>query len=199
MEQNTSKKSRIKAFFKRNIYYITLGGIVAVLALTIGLSAISSAKTEVQEELPVNSTVIEFVSPIANASILKGYSATELQYNSALNEWSIHKAVDFSANIGDTVRACYAGTIENISSNILDGTVITINHGNNLKTVYKSLDDTVSVSVGDKVETGTIIAKVASSSGETTESGQVHFEVWKDDKLVDPAGYLNLSGKWDEW
>ena len=195
MEQNTSKKSRLKMFFKRNAYFIALGGMVAVLALTIGLSTISTTtKTEVNEELPVNSTVIEFVSPIANASILKGYSATELQYNSALNEWSIHKALDFSATSGENVRACYAGTVESINSNILDGTVITINHGNNLKTVYKSLDDNVSVSVGDRVETGTIIAKAASASGETMEGSQVHFEVWKDDKLVDPAGYLNIKG-----
>ena len=196
MEENTSKTSKIKSFFKRNAYYITLGGIVAVLALVIGLSAISTTvKTEVQEELPVNSTAIEFVSPLESALIAKGYSATELQYNAALNEWSIHKALDFSATSGENVRACYAGVVENISSNILDGTVITINHGNNLKTVYKSLADDVSVSVGDNVATGMVIAKAGYSSGETQESSQVHFEVWKDDKLVDPAGYLNLSGK----
>ena len=199
MEENTSKKTKIKLFFKRNAYYITLGGIVAVLALVIGLSTISlgstNTKTEVQEDLPVSSTAIEFVSPVESALITKGYSATELQYTAALNEWSIHKALDFSAMSGENVRACYAGIVENISSNILDGTIITINHGNNLKTVYKSLADDVNVSVGDSVTTGMVIAKAGFASGETQESSQVHFEVWKDDKLVDPAGYLNISGK----
>ena len=78
----------------------------------------------------------------------------------------------------------------------MDGTSITINHGNNLKTVYKSLDEDVKVKVGQTVKAGDVIALSSSSaSGETTDSSQVHFEVWKEDKLVDPAGYLDLGEK----
>lgn len=194
MEENTSKTKGIKAFFKRNAYYLALGGMITALALVVGLSAITANADNNSENQPVNTTAIEFVSPVANASVLKGYSATELQYNAVLNEWSIHKAVDFSAEANANVYACYDGTVENVSTNLIDGTVITINHGNNLKTVYKSLDENVSVSIGDQVRAGDIIAKAASTAnGETTETSQVHFEVWKDDNLVDPAGYLDLS------
>lgn len=195
MEENKSKTKGVKAFFKRNAYYLALGGMITALALVVGLSATANVDNSSKDQ-PVNTTAIEFVSPVANATVLKGYSATELQYDAMLNEWSIHKAVDFSADVSANVYACYDGTVENVSTNVIDGTVVTINHGNNLKTVYKSLDENVNVAVGDKVRAGDIIAKAsASTNGETAETSQVHFEVWKDDNLVDPAGYLDLADK----
>lgn len=191
---STSSKKTIKAFFKRNAYYFALIGLVVCLALIIGLTSLVSSQN--QGEVEVNTGKIEFVMPVSNANITKGYNAGALQYNAVLNEWSIHKALDISTENGANVMACYDGIVESIKTDILNGTVITINHGNNLKSVYKSLAEDVSVVVNQQVKTGEIIGKASTSStGETTDSAQVHFEVWKDDALVDPAGYIQIESK----
>lgn len=191
---STLSKKTIKSFFKRNAYYFALIGLVVCLALVIGLTSLVSNQS--QGEVEVNAGKIEFVMPVSNASVLKGYKADALQYNEALNEWSIHKAMDLSTENGANVVACYDGIVESIKTDILNGTVITIDHGNNLKSVYKSLAEDVSVVVNQQVKTGEIIGKASNSStGETTDSAQVHFEVWKDDALVDPAGYIQIESK----
>lgn len=183
------------SFLKKNAYYFILGAIVLSLALIIGLASLTTNSTK-QDVEPANTSTIEFVSPVANATISKAFNADCLQYNKVLNEWAIHKATDYTVASGESVLACYNGKVESISTNILDGTVITIDHGNNLKTVYKSLDEEVKVQVGEEVKTGQVIGKAsASATGETTETSQVHFEVWKDGSLVDPAGYLSTNEK----
>ena len=195
MEEKQVTSTKKTSFLKRNAYYFILGAIVLCLALIIGLASIVKSPTN-QDDVPANTGKIEFVSPVANATISKGFNADCLQYNKVLNEWSIHKATDYTVASGESVLACYNGKVESISTNILEGTVITIDHGNNLKTVYKSLDEEVKVQVGDEVKTGQVIGKAsASATGETTETSQVHFEVWKDGSLVDPAGYMQTSEK----
>ncbi len=192
--QNNQKKEQ-KNFLKKNGYYFILAGIVLVLALVIGLTSMAGNNTSKPTE-EVNGGKITFVCPVANASIAKGFSATELQYNAALNEWAIHKAIDFVASSGANVMASYDGTVESVSTNILDGTCVVINHGGNLKTVYKSLAENVKVKVGDKVTTGQVIGYVSNSAtSENTDSSRLHYEVWKDDAKVDPAGYLDIDSK----
>lgn len=189
------KQKGFKRFVEKYGYYISIVGIVLILGLVVGLSTLN---VDIQEEpcVDVNSGVIEFISPVANATIIKNYSSTELQYNALLNEWSIHKGIDFSTSKGANVMACYDGVVESISTNIIEGTVITINHGDNLKSVYKSLNEDVNVSVGDNVQVGDVIGSASNSAtAETTEGSQVHFEVWKDGAQVDPAGFLQIEEK----
>ncbi|MBQ0017016.1 MAG: M23 family metallopeptidase [Clostridiales bacterium] len=195
--ENVVEPKNNKNFFKKYAYYLVLGAIALTMALVLGITAaITSTAGNVEETTDVNTDPIEFICPVANGTILKGYSATELQYNKTLNEWSIHKAIDYGVSSGANVMACYDGTVESVSTNVVDGTCIIINHGNNLKTSYKSLDNEVKVSVGDTVKTGDVIALASNTaSGETTDASQVHFEVWKDGTQVDPAGYLDINGK----
>ena len=190
MEEKQVTSTKKTSFLKRNAYYFILGAIVLCLALIIGLASIANSSAE-PEDVPANTSKIEFICPVANATIVKSFNAECLQYNEVLNEWAIHKATDYAVASGESVLACYDGKVESISTNLLEGTVITIDHGNNLKTVYKSLDEEVKVQVGDLVKTGQVIGKAsASATGETSQASQVHFEVWKDGNLVDPAGYM---------
>ena len=173
--------------------YLILASIVFVLVFAIVVIAVMSGKVENVE--PVDSpAVITFQSPVMNGQISVGYSDTELQYNSALNIWQVHKGVDYVAEIGTNVLAAYDGTVTSVTTDILRGTVVEIDHGNNLKTTYGSLDSKTAVKVGDKVLKGDIIGKASNSAtGETINDGEVHFEVWKDGNLVDPANYLDVS------
>ena len=188
----TSKKINVIKFIKKYAYYFALGLLILVLAVAIVVTS-NYAKHE-EKTTPTNVSVITFASPVLNGTISKGYSATELQYNSALKLWEVHKAIDFAAEVGTDVLSCYDGKVASITTNLLEGTVVEIDHGNGLVTKYGSLDSAVSVKVGDVVNKGDRIGKASSTAtGESTGEGEVHFEVWKDGNLIDPSNYLDLS------
>ena len=191
--QNNKKKITFRGVISKYGYYIALAILILLLAVAIVLTSLS-AKNDVENVEPTNADVITFSLPVVNANVLKGYSDTELQYNKTLNVWELHRGVDFAANIGEDVLACYDGTVTKITNNLLNGTVIEIDHGNGLKTCYGSLDSVASVNVGDAVKKGDVIGKASNTAtGEVSETGEVHFEVWKDGALVDPASYLDIS------
>ena len=195
MENNNLVEVEVKEnFFKKYAYYFVMAGMVLVFAVVIGLTT-KSGEALPQGEVEVNTTAITFASPVSSGAISKGYSATELQYDNILKEWSIHKSLDYKVSEGATVLACYDGVIEDVSTNIIDGTIITINHGNNLKTKYKLLDENISVKLGDSVKKGDVIGKAQSNLGNETDATEIKFEVWKDNQLVDPAGYLDIESK----
>lgn len=190
----TSKKTNMWGFIKKNAYYIALA--ILILMLAVAIVVTSALANEEEPAAPTSVETISFSSPVLNGTVLKGYSATELQFNKALGLWEVHKGVDFAAEVGTDVLAAYDGTVKSVSTNLLDGTVIEIDHGDGLKTVYASLDSKVNVSVGDVVKKGDAIAKASNTAtGETTGEGEVHFEVWKDGNIVDPSSYLDISGK----
>ena len=191
---NTSKKKNsIISLIKKYGYYIALGVLVTLLAIAIVVSSAINSQSE-NEVTPTNVNTISFSSPVLNGTILKGYSATELQFNKTLNVWELHRALDYVADIGTDVLAVYDGTVKSITTNLLEGTVIKIDHGDGLLTSYGSLDSSVKVAVGDVVKKGDVIGKVSNSAtNEVTDGGEVHFEVWKDGNIVDPANYLDIS------
>lgn len=188
-----SKKKNMKNYLKKYGYYIALALLVVFLAVAIIVTS-TLAESPQENTVPTNAGVITFTSPVMNGTVLKGYSDTELQYNKTLNVWEVHKAVDFAADIGTDVLAAYDGKVTSISTNLLAGTVVEIDHGNGLKTTYGSLDPNVTVKLGQSVARGDIIGKASNTAtAETSTEGEVHFEVWKDGNLVDPASYLDIS------
>ena len=130
-----SKKKSVKNYLKKYSYYIALAALVIFLAIAIVITSTLSNKQE-EDTVPTSAGVITFTSPVLNGTVLKGYSDTELQYNKTLKLWEVHKAVDFVAEIGTDVLAAYDGTVTSVSTNLLVGTVVEINHGNGLKTTY---------------------------------------------------------------
>ena len=191
--QNNKKKVTFKGVVSKYGYYIALAILILILAAAIVLTSLST-KNDTENVEPTSAEVVTFTSPVVNANVLKGYSDTELQYNKVLNVWELHRGVDFAADIGTDVLACYDGTITQITNNLLNGTVIEIDHGNGLKTCYGSLDSVTNVNVGDTVKKGDVIGKASNTAtSEVSETGEVHFEVWKDGALVDPASYLDIS------
>jgi len=120
-----------------------------------------------------------------------------LQYNETLDHWKVHKAVDFKLNEGDKVYACFDGKISKIYTNLLEGTVIVIDHEGGIQTTYKSLNkDSVTLKVGDTVKGGDKIATAdASASFESKSGPHLHLEVSLNGSLVDPANYIDLGNK----
>ena len=193
------RKNTLKSVLSKYGYYIALAVLILLLALAIVLTSVGASQDN-DNTVPTNADVISFSSPVLNGTVLKGFSDTELQYNKNLNVWEVHKAVDFAADVGTDVHSAYDGVVTKISTNLLQGTVIEIDHGDGLKTTYGSLDSNVKVKLGDNVKKGDVIGKASNTAtSEVSDTGEVHFEVWKDGNLVDPASYLDISTtKWEK-
>lgn len=197
MSEQLKGKEKIVKVFKNYGYYFLLGALILVMAIIMLVASVSS-DTNSNLNTDVDSTPtasLSFQMPVLNASIVKGYSDSELQYNEMLNEWKIHKAIEFAANEGTNVLASLSGTVTSVYTNSLEGTVVVIDHGSNYQTVYGSLAENVNVEVGDIVSTGDVIGTASNSATNELDESHVHFEVWKDGSSVDPAGYLNIESK----
>lgn len=138
---------------------------------------------------------IEFVMPVESSTSIGEYSE-QMVFNSTLGRFSAHLAVDFYAPEGTKVLAVYDGTVESVTTEFLTGTTVTIDHGNGLKTVYNSLADGDSVTVGQTVKTGDVIGEVSvSNRQEYKEGAHLHFQVMENDEVIDPAKYLTFNEK----
>ncbi len=145
-------------------------------------------------EQPVD-VPVEFISPVLDPTAITDYSE-QMVFNSTLNRYSAHKAIDFFAPEGTEVLAVYDGTVLSVENTLLMGTTIVIDHGDGLKSIYNSLEDGELVTVGQKVKKGDVIGAVSSSNKQEYKSGaHLHFEVIENDKVIDPVKYLNLDLK----
>lgn len=192
--------NKSKSVQKKNswnyIYALIVGMLVVACSVTIALiSANNTTKASVgNETIPVSNSV--FVVPIKDATIAKDYSGAELQFNATLKQWEIHKAIDFIAGEDKNVYAVTDGTVSNIYTNYLEGTVIEISHKNNLVSVYKSLNKDVNVKVGDVVSAGDVIGQVGETMAQELSVGaHLHFEMIKNGAKVNPNDYLDLGNK----
>lgn len=146
------------------------------------------------DDLPVSA--VSYVLPMQNATIVKDYSGAKLQYNDTLKQWEIHKAIDFVPTDNPAVYAIANGTVTNVYTNYLEGTVVEISHDNGLVSIYKSLDSDVLVKVGDAVTAGTQIGTVSTSMAqELNTNAHLHFEMTLNGVKVDPNDYLSLGEK----
>ena len=177
-------------------------GIVALLVIVCAITiAVVNIKNTSTNEANIGSETVEvatttYVVPMKNATIAKDYSSSELQFNDTLKQWEIHKAIDFVASDDLNVYAVSAGTVSNVFTNYLEGTVVEISHSNGLVSVYKSLNNDAKVSVGEKVSAGTLIGTVAESMAQELNMGaHLHFEMLKNGVKVNPNDYLDLGVK----
>ncbi|MFV0476081.1 MAG: murein hydrolase activator EnvC family protein, partial [Pikeienuella sp.] len=96
--------------------------------------------------------------------------------------------VDFATAAGDPVRAAGSGTVALISQSLGGlGTIVLIRHDNDYLTVYGRLAD-VTVSKGDRVQSGQVIARVADLA--PPQGPSLHYEIRRGAESIDPTPYL---------
>ena len=93
--------------------------------------------------------------------------------------------IDIMVEAGTPARAVFEGVVTGVM-NIMGTTVVMVRHGEYL-TVYQNLSS-ASVKKGDKVSTKQTLGTVAKSSSSNTY--ELHFEVWKNDRYVNPNEWL---------
>lgn len=191
---NSQQKKKIVMNY---VYAVLIGILVIACAVTIALVSAnnSNSRADIGDDgIDVSTTT--YVVPMQNATIVKDYSGSELQYNDTLKQWEIHKAIDFQASDDLNVYAVADGTVSNVYTNYLEGTVIEISHSDGIVSIYKSLNNEVSVAVGDNVSAGQIIGQVADSMAQESNTGaHLHFEMTVNGVKVDPNDYLSLGDK----
>lgn len=199
------------------LYYITVAAcalvlIAAIVLMAVFLSPAATSETleepdeteepetpdDGEEEEPDEDvdTEVVFSLPVANATVAQTYS---FWYNSTLNRYCLHTGLDFAAEAGTEVTAAYAGTVESITEDILEGGKVVLSHGDGLYTVYASIDAASGLRVGDTVGQGETIGTVSAAAdamgNEYNEGAHLHFEVMEDGEQIDPAAYLDYDEK----
>lgn len=189
----TMEKSRKNTI--RNIAYASAIAFAIIFSsILIAVNGNKSSKTH-NATIAVNTSVVTFVTPMENATLVKDFSNKELQYNDTLKQWEIHKALDIVSDTSNNVIAIADGTVTNTYNNYLEGGVIEITHDNGVKSLYKSLDD-VSVKNGDFVKRGDVIASVSTSMARELNTGaHLHFEMFENNVSVNPNNYIDFSNK----
>ncbi len=94
--------------------------------------------------------------------------------------------IDIGTTNNSDVRAVFRGTVTKVIAILGTNYTVIIKHGN-FWTVYQNIVD-VKVKAGDKVEVKQPIGKVYTDSDNITK---LHFEIWKDRVVLDPALWLS--------
>ncbi|MFT3906042.1 MAG: M23 family metallopeptidase [Steroidobacteraceae bacterium] len=102
-------------------------------------------------------------------------------------EEAFHKGIDFAADAGTDVLAVASGIVTWAGPREGYGTLVEVTHPNGYVTRYAH-NSKVSVSVGDTVERGQVLATVGSTGRST--GPHVHFEVLRNGAQIDPAGFI---------
>lgn len=180
---------------KKYGYYFLTGILLAGILATIIAVSVTSSKVDEEQNLPTSSAVTPFM-PVANASVYKGYYGDALCFNDTLRQWETHKAIDFQVASGSKVYAMLDGVVKDVYTNLLEGTVVVLEHDGGLVSTYGSLSDDISVAKGDSVSRGDAIGVVSDSATcEASADAHLHFVLEKDGEKVDPSAYLNISNK----
>ena len=220
---NDNKKKKPKMDKEKKFYLFTAIGCAAVLiAIIIVAVAVNNAggtnqgmnkpnnsqssqlpsddedgensSTDEGDNKPVVSVPEGMVLPIAEATAGHDYG---FYHNQTLDNYYVHKGVDFMASAGTQVVAVDDGVIESIyKDDILLGTEITVAHENGLKSVYRFVTELDDLRVGQKVEKGQAIATVAEPTGNEYKDGaHLHFEILENGQSVDPTLHLTMEEK----
>jgi murein DD-endopeptidase MepM/ murein hydrolase activator NlpD len=137
-----------------------------------------------------SSPASKFIMPVFG-EITFEYAQNKLVYSKTLEDWRTHDGVDLAADRGSPVKAVAEGVITDIKSDPRYGIMVVIDHQNGTKTVYANLASDEMVTPNQKVKQGDVIGAVGTTAAfESSEQTHLHFEVWKNNKLVDPLAYL---------
>ncbi len=99
----------------------------------------------------------------------------------------LHRGVDLAARIGTPVRPVLPGRVRFAGTMSGYGSVIWIDHGDDLITVYGHLSE-ISVEAREEVSWETVIG-LTGQSGVAT-GPHLHLEVWRWGREVDPVDFL---------
>lgn len=110
------------------------------------------------------------------------------QRHPRFDTYTVRNGIEIAARAEAPVRAVHEGTVVFADAFRGYGRMVVIDHGDRHHTLYAQLGD-LRVRTGDKVAAGTVIGL----AGEGAEGPVVYFEVRRDGRAQDPAGWLEAK------
>ena len=158
---------------------------------------VSGVKAEIEEqtkkEEPKKSTVASFFTLPLTGEVIKGYSESELVHSKTYGDMRLHLGLDIKAKSGDTVKSSGDGVVLGIAKDPLYGTMVTIDHGNEIVVLYCGLNDSVKVKKGETVTAGQIIGAVGEVPCESSDESHLHLAFKENDKYISPLSLISLG------
>lgn len=131
-----------------------------------------------------------YLLPLSN-TVQKAFSADGPIYCETMKDWRLHLGTDFAGEEGQSVKTVTRGTVTSVKNDPLWGGVIEIDHGVGVITRYCGVS--AMVKVGDKVEMGQVIGKLATIPCECAQSAHLHLEMFVDGTPIDPVAAIALD------
>lgn len=161
-------------------------------------SASGTIEAGEDDTAPAEAVVLAIVKPTFKApisgKIQAEYSMDKLVFSPTFNEWRTHSGVDIASPRGEVVRAVGNGAVSEIKNDPRYGFTVVIDHKNGYKSLYANLASDKNLKVGQEVKQGDAIGSVgATAIFESAEPTHIHFELYKENKLVDPAAYIEFQ------
>ena len=176
---------------------------------------VSTNKIEIKENVPKSSDIKEestnnsenkeaskevffqdnksFIVPLAG-EIINDFSDDKLIYSKTLDEWRVHQGIDITAKEGTNVKAVLDGYVEEIKNDDEYGVTVVVRHSKSLVSVYKNLANEIVVLPNQIIKQGDVVGLVGNTGKiETDLSHHLHFEMLKNNKLVDPKIYIQFK------
>ena len=99
-----------------------------------------------------------------------------------------HRGVDIVTKSDETIKSTLDGTVIYAGFSSAEGNVISIQHSNNLVSVYKHCAKVLKTS-GERVKSGEVIA-VVGNTGEKSTGPHLHFEMWFNGSAINPREFI---------
>lgn len=108
------------------------------------------------------------------------------------NKYQMSKGISYKKENNTTFDVCatLSGKVENIVESDIYGCIVTIDHGDNVKSEYASLSS-VLVEINDEVKQGDVIGSSSNAVYDEDAGNHVHFRVSVDGKYVNPLTLLD--------
>lgn len=134
-----------------------------------------------------------YLCPLAGV-VSEKHDTDTLVFSTTMNHWRIHTGIDIATSLGETVCASADGTVKEVWEDPMMGTCLSIDHGNDVITIYKNLNETLpeGIEAGKTVKAGDAIGAVGESALlELAEEPHLHFEMTVAGEQVDPLAHLS--------
>lgn len=131
---------------------------------------------------------------IAGRPVVKGWMSSRFgeRIDPFTGKQAWHNGVDFGGKDGAPVISVAAGVVVYSGVRSGYGKMVEINHGGGFSTRYGHHKE-LKVKVGDIVKKGQLVGLMGSSGRST--GPHVHFEVFKNGRVVDPSSYIHRASR----
>ena len=113
-------------------------------------------------------------------------------YDETMDDWRVHKGVDFKAEVGTDVVSIGNGKVSKVIYDPSWGCCIEVDYGD-FTARYCGLEQGTTVIIDDVVSKGDIIGKTATIPCESKQQAHFHFEIVKNGSHIDPMSVMSAN------